>query len=240
MDALRVEGLTYAYTPDATVLDGVTFSMAEGETVALVGPNGAGKSTLLLCIAGILPACGTIRVGGIEFAGKEGRVAMRRVGILFQDPDDQLFLSTVLDDVAFGPLNLGASAAEARTMAEKSLESVGMAFAGSRSPDTLSVGERKRVALAGVLAMNPDLLLLDEPSSGVDPRSRRQLIRLLSNLPQAKLVATHDLYLVRDLCERTLIMDGGRIVASGPTGGLLAQEDLLQRHGLEFPDQALH
>lgn len=240
MDALEVEGLNYAYTSGVKALDGVSFTIADGETVALIGPNGAGKSTLLLCIAGLLPASGTIRIGGIALTGKDGRSALRRVGILFQDPDDQLFLSTVLDDVAFGPLNLGASAAEARAMAEQSLESVGMAFARARPPARLSVGERKRVALAGVLAMKPDLLLLDEPSSGLDPRSRRQLIRLLSGLPQAKLVATHDLYLVRDLCERTLVMDGGRIVASGPTDELLGQQDLLRRHGLEFPDVALH
>ncbi|MEP0766845.1 MAG: ABC transporter ATP-binding protein [Fimbriimonadia bacterium] len=240
MELLRVEELTYAYTSDDTVLDGITFSIREGETVALVGPNGAGKSTLLLCIAGILPASGKVRVGDVDLTDREGRAAMRKVGILFQDPDDQLFLSTVLDDVAFGPLNLGASPQKARSIAEQALEAVGMSFAKARSPDKLSAGERKRVALAGVLAMKPDLLLLDEPSSGLDPRSRRQLIRLLSALPESKLIATHDLYLVRDLCERMLVMDGGRIVASGPTREILTHSDLLQRHGLEFPDQALY
>ena len=257
--SLDVSGLTYRYPDGRMALDAVTFALARGESVALVGPNGAGKSTLLLHLNGLLPdrgrgaghghshapglppgtfrerRAGSVRVDGIEVGDKTGAEVRRRVGLLFQDPDDQLFSTSVIEDVAFGPLNLGKSREEARRIARDCLERVGLAGADDRPPHHLSFGERKRVCLAGVLACEPSVLVLDEPTANLDPRGRRRFLELLASLPATKLIATHDLEMALDLCPRTILLDGGRIVADGPTRVLLSEEDFLLRHGLEVP-----
>ncbi len=232
---LEVEGLSYSYPDGRTALRGISLTLCEGEKVALTGPNGAGKSTLLLHLGGILRGQGRIAVEGLEASGRDlGRVR-RLVGLVFQDPDDQLFSPTVREDVGFGPRYMGLEEAEVGERVRRALEAVGAAGYEGRMPHHLSLGERKRVAIATVLAMQPRLLALDEPSSGLDPRGRRALIDLLRTLPQTMLVASHDMRLVCDLCPRMVILDGGRIVADGPTSQLMADPALLESHGLEVP-----
>jgi energy-coupling factor transporter ATP-binding protein EcfA2 len=229
-----------------------------GESIALVGPNGAGKSTLLLHLNGILP--GTARnaqalhshgsegsnkangqaepslwIDGLEVNSKNAPEVRRRVGLLFQDPDDQLFSTSVIEDVAFGPLNLGKKKAEARRIAVECLARVDLVEAADRPPHHLSFGERKRVCLAGVLACDPSVLVLDEPSANLDPRGRRRFIGLIRSLNATKLIATHDLEMALELCDRTILLDEGRVVASGPTREILGDPSLLDGHGLEMP-----
>jgi energy-coupling factor transporter ATP-binding protein EcfA2 len=252
---VKVEGLTYRYPDGRQALRAVDFTIEPGETVALVGPNGAGKSTLLLHLNGLLPgrtrsqplhahgllgnrgerSQAAIWIDGIEVNEPNGPEIRRRVGLLFQDPDDQLFSTTVLEDVAFGPLNLGRPPAEARRIARESLDRVGLAETADRMPHHLSFGERKRVCLAGLLACEPSVLALDEPTANLDPRGRRQFIHLVQRLPATKLIATHDLEMVLELCDRVLLLDGGQIVSQGPARVLLGDEPLLQAHGLETP-----
>ncbi|MGL4464476.1 MAG: energy-coupling factor ABC transporter ATP-binding protein [Planctomycetia bacterium] len=233
--------VTYRYPDGRVALDGVSFTVAPGETVALVGPNGAGKTTLLLHLDGILPerlpaaADARVQVAGLPVCAKNLTAVRRAVGLLFQDPDDQLFCATVLEDVAFGPLNQGAAPAAARAAALAALAAVGLPDLGDRPPHRLSFGERKRVGLAGVLACRPQLLVLDEPTANLDPRARRQFLRLTASLPQPKLIATHDLDLVVELCDRVLILDEGRLWADGPPRDVLTNAALLETHGLETP-----
>ena len=234
---LRVSGLSHTYADGRKALDGVSFSVSSGECLALVGPNGAGKTTLFLRLCGVLPGRkGEASVAGLDPADPAQRRKLpETVGVVFQNPDDQLFSPTVAEDVAFGPLNLGVSPAEARARTDEALKSVGLAGAGERVPFQLSGGEKRRAALAGVLAMRPSILLLDEPSMFLDPRGRRELIGVLRDLPGTRLIATHDLDLVLDVCSRVLILDGGRIAADGPTENVLADRELTARHGLETP-----
>jgi cobalt transport protein ATP-binding subunit len=207
-----------------------------GEKVALIGPNGAGKSTLMLHLNGInLPAAGTVEICGTQLTRKTAPELRRLVGLVFQDPDDQLFSPTVFDDVAFGPLHMGLQEAEIRERVAKALELVGLAGFEERLPHHMSLGQRKRAALATVLSMDPALLVLDEPSAGLDPRGRRELIRLLQGLPQTMLVSTHDMRLVAEIFPRTIIVDDGIIAADGPTSEILTDRDLLELHGLELP-----
>jgi cobalt/nickel transport system ATP-binding protein len=235
--AVRVRDLCYAYAGGRTALEGVSFEVAAGECVGLVGPNGAGKTTLFLCLCGILP----VRPGAAELAGLDpARPADRRRlpsqgGVVLQHSDDQIFNSTVFDDVAFGPLNLGLPADEVRRRVADELGRVGLAGFDERVPFHLSGGEKRRVALAGVLAMRPDILLLDEPSMDLDPRGRRQLINLLRGLPGTKLVASHDSEMILELCRRVLVLDQGRLVAGGEARAILADVALAERHGLEVP-----
>jgi energy-coupling factor transporter ATP-binding protein EcfA2 len=254
--AVRVSELGYRYPDGRHALRGVDLTVMAGESVALVGPNGAGKSTLLLHLNGILPGnervqtlhahgAGTggasrngtpaVWIEGLEVNARNAPEVRRRVGLLFQDPDDQLFSTTVLEDVAFGPLNLGMSRAEARQTAQECLARVDLADAADRSPHHLSFGERKRVCLAGVLACRPSVLVLDEPTANLDPRGRRRFIELIRGLPATKLIATHDLEMVLELCQRTLLLDGGRVVANGLTRNILGDPNLLESHGLEMP-----
>ena len=235
--AIHVEGLTYAYPGGRLALDSVTFGVGSGECVGLVGPNGAGKTTLFLCLAGVYARrAGAVRVAGLDPGKKEERRRLpAHLGIVFQNSDDQLFNATVLDDVAFGPLNLGLPPDEVRARVAEALGRVGLSGFEERVPFHLSGGEKRRVALAGVLAMRPEVLLLDEPSIHLDPRGRRQFIQLIQEVGGTRLIASHDLELVLETCARCLVLDGGRVVAEGPARKLLADAALMEAHGLEVP-----
>ncbi len=233
--ALLVEQLNFAYPDGHVALRGVSLKVSAGEKVALVGPNGAGKSTLMLHLNGILQGNGSIRVAGLPLTKENLPLIRARVGLVFQNPDDQLFSPTVFEDVAFGPLHMGLPEEEVRARVARALEQVGMAAYADRLSHHLSMGEKKRIAIATVLSMEPDLLVLDEPTAGLDPRARRSLIHLLRRLPLTMLVSTHDMLMVRELFPRMVIMDEGRIVADGPTDRLMADTALLEAHGLEAP-----
>lgn len=238
--AIELRALAHRYADGTPALRGVDLRVAPGEAVAIVGANGAGKSTLLLHLNGLLmPGSGSVHIDGEPVARSTLAAIRNRVGYVFQDSDDQLFMPTVQDDVAFGPLNQRRPAAEVRDRVAAALAAVGASHLGARSPWRLSPGERRRVAIAGVLAMSPAILVLDEPSAGLDPAGRRHLIELLRTLPQTRVVATHDLDLVLDLCPRMVVMHEGRVVADGPAANLLADDDLLQRCRLERPPGAL-
>jgi cobalt/nickel transport system ATP-binding protein len=230
---IEVHDLAYAYPDGRQALRGVDLRVAPGEKVGLVGPNGAGKSTLMLHLNGILePAAGEVLVCGQPVDHEHLAYVRRSVGLVFQDPDDQLFSPTVFEDVAFGPMYMGLKPEEVRRRVAKALQAVGMEHASERVPHHLSGGEKKRVAIATVLAMDPEILVLDEPTAGLDPRSRRELIHLLAELPQTMLVSTHDLAMVRRLFRRSVVIDAGVIVADGPTDEIFASSDLLEAHGL--------
>lgn len=227
-----VEGLSFSYPDGRQALSGVSLHIPPGQRVALVGPNGAGKSTLLLHLNGTLRGQGEIRICGVHIDEETLPTIRSSVGLVFHDADDQLFSATVYDDVAFGPIYMGLGQEQIRRRVEAALGSVGMAGAGGRPPFQLSMGEKKRVALATVLAMDPEILVLDEPTAELDPRGRRQLMELLQTLPQTMLVATHDMHLVREFFPRTVIINGGRIVADGASGDLLSDQQLLLENGL--------
>ncbi|MEJ5241748.1 MAG: ABC transporter ATP-binding protein [Anaerolineales bacterium] len=230
--SIEVSDLKFSYPDGHVALRGVSFHIAPGEKVALVGPNGAGKSTLLLHLNGLLRGEGRITVCGLSLT-TENLVRVRRmVGLVFQNPEDQLFSPTVFDDVAYGPIYQGLEEAEVRQRVAQALEAVGMSHYAERVSHHLSIGEKKRVAIASVLSMRPEVLVLDEPTAGLDPRARRTLIRLLRNLDMTMLISTHDLAMVRELLPRTLVMDEGRIIADGPTQEILADRSLLESHGL--------
>lgn len=240
--AVDVDGLAFAYPDGRQVLFEVSLKVDPGERVALLGPNGAGKTTLALHLNGILGAsagggtrAGRVRIGGVAVERSTLADVRRRVGLVFQDPDDQLFMPTVADDVAFGPHNLGLSGPELEARVAEALGAVGMAGEAGRAPHHLSFGQRRRVALATVLAMRPDVLVLDEPTSNLDPASRRELAEILVRLDVAVLMITHDLPYALQLCPRSVVMDGGRVVADGRTRDLLADRDLMAAHRLELP-----
>jgi cobalt/nickel transport system ATP-binding protein len=235
--AIHVERLAYSYPNGPTALNEISFTVAPRESVGLVGPNGAGKTTLFLCLSGVLATKkGLVCLAGLNPANPtERRQLPAKVGIVFQNSDDQLFNSTVLDDVAFGPLNLDLPPDEVRRRVAEALERVGLAGFEQRVPFHLSGGEKRRVALAGVLAMQPDILLLDEPSMHLDPRGRRELIRLINSLSVTKLVASHDLEMILETCSRACVIDQGRFVADGPVREVLANAVLMEEHGLEVP-----
>jgi energy-coupling factor transporter ATP-binding protein EcfA2 len=245
-DAIAIRNLSYRYarTAPGLALDDVSFSVGPEECVAVLGPNGAGKSTLLLHLNGLLPEhlpgdpC--LWVGGQPLTPQTLNQLRQRVGLLFQDPDDQLISATVFEDVAFGPRQLGLEGAELAALVERCLTMVGLKGFEHREPHRLSHGEKRRVCLAGVLACKPTVLVLDEPTSDLDPRGRREFKTLLRSLPGAKIIATHDLELVVDLCTRVVILDQGRLVAEGPTVTLLSNEQLMLAHGLEKPHSLMH
>ncbi len=233
--ALRIRDLHFHYPDGTRALNGLSLDIAPGEKVALVGPNGAGKSTLMLHLNGLLQGEGQLEIGGLAVQKENYPVIRSRVGMVFQNPDDQLFSPTVFDDVAFGPLHMGLPEAEVRERVREALALVGMGDAAGRLSHHLSIGQKKRVAIATVLSMDPQILVLDEPTAGLDPRARRSLIELLDKLPQTMLVSTHDMRLVHELFPRMVIIDEGRIVADGETAVLMADRALLETHGLEQP-----
>jgi cobalt/nickel transport system ATP-binding protein len=232
---LLIQNLSFSYPGGHVALRDVSLRMNRGEKIAIVGPNGAGKSTLMLHLNGILSGDGRVQVAGLEVTKPNLPTIRAKIGLVFQNPDDQLFSPTVFEDVAFGPLHMGLSEEEVRQRVARALEQVGMSGYRDRLSHHLSAGEKKRISIATVLSMQPELLAFDEPSAGLDPRARRGLIQLLKELPLTTLVATHDMLMVFELFPRMVIMDQGRIVADGPTEALMNDAGLLEAHGLERP-----
>lgn len=238
---IQVTDLCFAYPDGTEALRGISFSIRHGESVGIVGANGAGKSTLLHHLNGYLaPSSGQVSIAGRPVNRDTAKDIRRRVGVVFQDADDQLFMPTVFEDVAFGPLNLGVSAKETERRATRALERVGAHHLKDRPPHKLSAGEKRAVAIATILALSPDVLVMDEPSSNLDPRGRRRLIRLLATFEHTKIIASHDLEMVVELCPRVIVLDAGAIVADGPTQVLLTDEALMLDHGLETPHILRH
>ena len=234
-DVMCVDDLSFSYSDGNQALRGVSLKLSRGDKVALVGPNGAGKSTLLLHLNGILIGHGNVTVGGNRLTRDNLPAIRAMVGLVFQNPDDQLFSPTVFEDVAFGPVHMGLSRDEVMARVESALNAVRMSNYRDRLSHHLSVGEKKRIAIATVLSMDPQILVLDEPSAGLDPRARRTLINLLRELPITMLVSTHDMSMVQELFPRTIVMDEGLVVADGKTKEILANEKFLNEHGLEKP-----
>ncbi|MEK7407250.1 MAG: ABC transporter ATP-binding protein [Acidobacteriota bacterium] len=222
---IEVRNLRFRYEDGTLALDGVDFELFPGETVALLGPNGSGKTTFVLHLNGLLSGEGSVSVCGLTVEKKNLAAVRRKIGLLFQDPDEQLFMPTVLEDVAFGPLSQGLGPEQAAAEARAALEQVGMAAAAGRAPYHLSAGEKRRVALAGVLVTRPEILVLDEPTTYLDPPGQRELLRVLAGLPQAKIVVTHDTLFARALAGRAVFFERGRLLASGPV------EEITQRFG---------
>jgi cobalt/nickel transport system ATP-binding protein len=234
--SLEVRGLAFAYPDGHQALFGIDLRVEPGERVALLGPNGAGKTTLVLHLNGVHRAgAGTVHVAGLEVTREHLQEIRRRVGIVFQDPDDQLFMPTVGDDVAFGPANFGVREPELSARVAAALAAVGMAEHAERSPMHLSGGQRRRVALATVLSCDPEILVLDEPSSNLDPVARRELAEVLLRLDRTMLMVTHDLPYALQLCPRSVVIDDGVVVRDGPTREILADGDFLATHRLELP-----
>ena len=229
---IEIKNLSFTYPDGHRGLKNVNLVVCPGENVAVIGPNGAGKSTLLLHLNGILRGNSTVKICGLVVEEKSLKQIRKKVGLIFQDPEDQLFSLNVFDDVAFGPINMGYSESEVKRRVAQALEWVGMVGYEQRSPHHLSVGEKKRIAIATVLALGPEILVIDEPTSNLDPRSKWSLVELLNQLPITKIIATHDLELVRALCHRTVVMDEGKIAADGKTESILNDIHLLKAHGL--------
>ncbi len=234
--AVRVRNLRYSYPDGHVALAGIDLDVAPGERVALLGPNGAGKTTLMLHLNGVLTASqGTVEIGGTELSRNTVRDIRRRVGLVFQDPDDQLFMPTLAQDVAFGPANFGLRGEELEARVARALEVVSMTELAARSPAHMSGGQRRRAALATVLACEPEVLVLDEPSANLDPVARRELAETLKQLTATMLIVTHVLPYAAQLCDRAIVMDGGVIVADGAVGDILSDDELLAAHRLELP-----
>lgn len=238
---VEVRDLFYAYPDGTEALKGVSFRVEHGDAVALVGGNGAGKSTLLLHFNGCLaPTRGEVRIGDTIVTRETAALVRRAVGLVFQNPDDQLFMPTVTEDVAFGPLNAGLPLDQVERRVASALERVGMEHVRERPPYRLSAGQKRAVAIASVLAMSPDILVMDEPSSYLDPRARRRLIELMRSFHHTRIIATHDLELVVEVCSRVIVLDDGQVVADGPTRAVLDDESLMLAHGLERPHILSH
>lgn len=233
---VEVQELKFSYPDKTPALKGISFRIEHGESVAIVGANGAGKSTLLLHLNGYLtPVSGKVRIGDYPLTKETVQEVRRTVGMVFQDPDDQLFMSTVFDDVAFGPLNLGLPTEEVNDRVQNALETVEVFHLKDRPSYRLSAGQKRRVAIASVLSMSPDILVMDEPSAGLDPKARKKLIGLLKSFKHSKIIATHDLDMVLDLCERTIVIHDGLIKADGPTQEIFQDDVLLSDSHLEKP-----
>lgn len=229
---ISIRQLSATYPDGRRALRDVALEVLEGQSAAVLGPNGAGKSTLLMCLAGIIEAQGEIDIAGFRLSPRSLPDIRRKVQIVFQDPHDQLFMPVLLDDVAFGPANFGSSRDEARKRAMRSLEAVGLAGFQERNPFNMSHGERRRAAIATVLACDPDVILLDEPSAGLDPRGKRELAEILNTLPSTKLIATHDVTFARDTCRMGIVLQEGAVIATGSIDAILADSALLDSCGL--------
>jgi cobalt/nickel transport system ATP-binding protein len=233
---IEVADLAYAYPDGTPALRGVSFLARHGESLGVIGANGAGKSTLLLLLMGVmLPTGGTIAVGDVKLTRETVAEVRRRFGLVFQDPDDQLFMPTVREDVAFGPRNMRLAEPEVMERVEEALAATGIAGLGERAPFRLSGGEKKAAAIAGVLAMRPDVLILDEPTASLDPKARRRVIDLVKGFEHTKIIASHDLHMVMEACSRTIVLAGGRVAADGPSDAIIRDRDLMERCGLESP-----
>jgi len=233
---IELQDVRYTYPDGTQALDGISFRIVHGESVGIVGANGAGKSTLLLQINGILmPTQGSVRIGETILSKRTLKEIRKRIGFVFQNSDDQIFMPTVFEDVTFGPLHLGWALEEVEQAGIKALERVNCLHLKDRPPHKLSEGQKRCVSIAAVISMDPDILVMDEPSSNLDPHSRREVIQLLKTFEHSKILATHDLDMVIELCQRTIILGGGRVAADGPTLELLSDEDLLGKNRLEKP-----
>lgn len=233
---IELQGVHYSYPDGTRALNGISFRIVHGESVGIVGANGAGKSTLLLQINGtLLPTRGSVSIGETILSKKTAKEIRKKIGFVFQDPDDQIFMPTVFEDVAFGPLHLGWTLENVEQSAIKALEQVNCLHLKDRPPHRLSLGQRRSISIASVISMDPDILIMDEPSSNLDPRSRRQLIQLLKKFDHSKMLASHDLDMVMQLCDRTIILNEGTVVADGKTLELFSNETLLEENGLEKP-----
>jgi cobalt/nickel transport system ATP-binding protein len=233
---VEFKDVAFSYPDGTEALKSVSFRITHGESVGLVGANGAGKSTLLLQMNGyMLPSAGVIRIGDLDVTKNTRQEIRKKVGVVFQNPDDQLFMPTVFDDVAFGPLNLGMSAERVAERVASALETVGCSDLKDKPPHHLSGGQKRAVAIATVLAMEPDILVMDEPSSGLDPKSRRQLMALLHGFHHTKIIASHDLDFILEVCTRCFVIRDGRIVADGPVLDVLTNQSLLEENNLELP-----
>ena len=232
---IQISSLSFAYPDGTGALDDVSLEIFENECIGLVGPNGAGKTTLLLHLNGILSGKGRIVVDGLEVCKRNIREIRKKVGIVFQDPEDQLFSSTVFDDIAFGPGTMGLDKTEILSRVRSALREADLEGCEEKPPYHLSFGQKKKAALASILSMRPKIIVLDEPTSNMDPRGRRRFLRLIKGLRATKILSTHDMESVSELCDRVIVLDSGRLVADGDARTILSDKGLMESHGLEVP-----
>lgn len=232
---IRFENVSFTYPGGSRGLEDLSFSVSEGEQVGLIGANGAGKSTLMKAALGLIKTSGKITVGGMEMNGQNLSAIRKTIGYVLQDSDNQMFMPTVLEDMIFGPMNYGASRAEAEAAAQKALETLGMEYLKDKHNHRMSGGEKRMAAIATILAMEPKVMLMDEPSAALDPRNRRALINSLNALPVTKVIASHDLDMILETCDRVILISQGRIAADGPAEEILRNRELLERNNLELP-----
>ncbi len=237
MAAIEIENFSYSYADGVKALAGIDLVIEHGQRIALIGPNGAGKSTLLLAMGGFLKGVGRVAVDGMEYSRANTRKIRDVLGCVMQDPDDQLFMPTLFEDVAFGPLNMGMSEEEVKAAVAAALSKVGLAGLADRPPHHLSAGQKRAAAIATILAMSPKILMMDEPDSNLDPRSRNNLIGLLNQLSQTLIIATCNMSLAARLCHRAVLIDHGRVIADGPVRDIMGRPDLMDAHGLEVPPE---
>jgi cobalt/nickel transport system ATP-binding protein len=235
MAAIEIAGFSYSYSDGIEALRDINLKVEHGQRVALIGPNGAGKSTLLLAMGGFLKGTGRVAVDGMEYSRANMKKIRSTLGGVMQDPDEQLFMPTVFEDVAFGPLNMGLGDDEVKAAVETALSKVGLSGMGDRAPHHLSAGQKRAAAIATILAMSPKIITMDEPDSNLDPRSRKNLIGLLRGLSQTLIIATCNMGFVASLCQRAVLVDHGRVIADGTVGDIMGQSDLMEAHGLEVP-----
>lgn len=234
-EAIKIKKLEYTYPDGTKALKGIDLSISEGESIGVIGPNGAGKSTLLLHLNGILQGNGQVKIMGLDIIDRNLDIIRTKVGLVFQDPENQLFMPTVFDDVAFGPANAGLKKEKVKSLVKEALQEVDMASSVNRISHHLSFGEKKRISIATVLSMKPEIMALDEPTSNLDPKAREDLIRLLRNMDRTKIIASHDLDMILDTCNRAVILDRGIIVADGGAKEILSNATLLKKHNLLLP-----
>lgn len=233
--AIEIENFSYDYHDGVKALDDITLSVEQGSKVALIGPNGAGKSTLLLAISLFLKGSGKIKIAGMIASDANKKKIRTKITSVLQNPDEQLFMPTLFDDIAFGPMNMGLSDDEVRQRTHQALQTVGLTGMENRPPHHLSAGQKRSAAIATVLSMDPEIITMDEPDTSLDPRSRNSLIEMLKSLPQTLLIATCNMDFAARTCESVILMDGGKIIAAGPASRVMTDADLMKKHGLEVP-----